>query len=235
MILRIIKLLGYLGFSKLKGIEVGSSTYIRNPNKITFGKNCKIGSNCRILGNLTLEDDVTIFDYCDMRGSIFIEKGTNINSYCRFAGNVHGIRIGKHCAIAYYTMIVEGYHDASKPAIQRGFYNRTFGTSIKHISKGEVLIGNDVWIGARSLILSGVRIGDGAIVAAGSTVIDNVEPYSIVAGVPARRKKYRFNEKIREQLLQIKWWDWSEEKLKKNKRFFMSNLNEISDILDIIE
>ena len=220
---------------KLKGIAIGDSTHIKDPHKIIYGGNCRIGSFCKILGSLNLEDDVAIFDYCDMRGDIVIKRGTNINSHGRFTGNVHGVRIGQYCAIGYYAMIIEGDHDATKPAVQTGFYKRMFGEGMKPVSKGSIVIGNDVWIGARSLILSGVRVGDGAIVGAGSVVVRDVEPYSIVAGVPAAHKKYRFNEKIREQLLDVKWWDWSEEKIKSNQRFFLSNLTELSDLKEVIK
>ena len=70
-----------------------------------------------------------------------------------------------------------------------------------------VEIGNDVWIGSHVLIMDGVKIGDGAIVAAGAVVTKNVEPYSIVGGVPAKHIKYRFTEEQRKALLAIKWWE----------------------------
>ncbi|EPZ37468.1 transferase hexapeptide repeat containing protein [Anoxybacillus ayderensis] len=68
-------------------------------------------------------------------------------------------------------------------------------------------IGNDVWIGANSIVLDGVKIGDGAIVAAGAVVTKDVPDYAIVGGVPARVIRYRFNEEIIKQLKVIKWWD----------------------------
>lgn len=72
-----------------------------------------------------------------------------------------------------------------------------------------IVIGNDVWIGQDVLILStGINIGDGAIVAAGSVVTKDVPPYAIVGGVPARIIKYRFEDHIIEQLMQLKWWQY---------------------------
>ena len=80
-------------------------------------------------------------------------------------------------------------------------------------SRGDVIIGNDVWIGTEALILSGVEIGNGAVIAARSVVKENVLPYSIVAGNPAKHIKFRFNESIRDDLQKIAWWDWSLSKI----------------------
>ncbi|MET0626304.1 MAG: CatB-related O-acetyltransferase [Pyrinomonadaceae bacterium] len=81
-------------------------------------------------------------------------------------------------------------------------------------TKGDVVIGNDVWVGYGALILSGVRIGDGAVVAARSVVRGNVEPYSIVAGNPSRHVKFRFDEATVGALQEIAWWDWPMAKIK---------------------
>jgi acetyltransferase-like isoleucine patch superfamily enzyme len=80
--------------------------------------------------------------------------------------------------------------------------------------KGDITIGNDVWIGAKSTIMSGVKIGHGAIVAAGALVTKDVEPYSVVGGNPAKHLKYRFEEQQIKDLLDIAWWDWEESKIK---------------------
>ena len=86
------------------------------------------------------------------------------------------------------------------------------------------------------MILSGVRIGDGAIIGAGSVVTRDVTPFSIAVGNPARVKKKRFSDKVIEQLLEIQWWDWSEEKIKRNRVFFETDLskNENLDIRKLI-
>jgi|TARA_B110000091_G_scaffold117155_1_gene126327 acetyltransferase-like isoleucine patch superfamily enzyme len=82
--------------------------------------------------------------------------------------------------------------------------------------KGDIKVGNDVWIGATSTIMSGITIGDGAIIGAGSMVTKDVPPFAIVAGNPSKIVKYRFTEEQIEKLLQISWWDWEEDKIKDN-------------------
>ena len=79
--------------------------------------------------------------------------------------------------------------------------------------KGDTVIGNDVWIGRESIIMPGVKIGDGAIIAAYSVVTKDVEPYSVVGGNPACFIKKRFNDELIELLLEFKWWDLPPEKL----------------------
>jgi acetyltransferase-like isoleucine patch superfamily enzyme len=81
-------------------------------------------------------------------------------------------------------------------------------------TKGDVIIGNDVWIGQGTSIMSGVRVGDGAVIGAYSIVTKNVEPYSIIAGNPAKFIKLRFDEHIISELLKISWWNWPIEKVK---------------------
>ena len=82
-------------------------------------------------------------------------------------------------------------------------------------SKGHVIIGNDVWIGMEALILSGVAIGDGAVIGARSVVTKDVPPYAVAAGNPARIVKYRFDEITIKKLLAIAWWNWPDEEIKK--------------------
>ena len=90
-------------------------------------------------------------------------------------------------------------------------------------SKGNIVVGNDVWIGAKSIILSGSTVGDGAVVAAGSVVSGEVRPYSIVAGNPAREIKMRFNESTIKRLLIIKWWNFSDEKVNEFSKLLCSD------------
>lgn len=80
-------------------------------------------------------------------------------------------------------------------------------------NKGNIVIGNDVWIGYEAVIFAGVTIGDGAIIGTRAVVTKDVPPYTIVGGVPAKPIRKRFSENVINTLLEIKWWDWSKEKI----------------------
>jgi len=83
-------------------------------------------------------------------------------------------------------------------------------------NKGDIVIGNDVWIGYEAVILSGVTVGDGAIIGTRAVVTKDVPPYTIVGGVPARYIRRRFDEETVAKLMELKWWEWSDEKIKEN-------------------
>lgn len=81
-------------------------------------------------------------------------------------------------------------------------------------NKGDIVIGNDVWIGYETVIMAGVHIGDGAIIAARAVVTKDVPPYTIVGGTPAKEIRKRFDTEVIQQLLKLKWWDWSTNKIR---------------------
>ena len=89
--------------------------------------------------------------------------------------------------------------------------------------KGDISIENDVWVGATSTIMSGVKISNGAVIGGGSVVTKDVPPYAIVVGNPAKVVKYRFNEEQIDKLLRIAWWDWEEEQIKENAMLLWSD------------
>ena len=90
-------------------------------------------------------------------------------------------------------------------------------------TKGDVIIGNDVWVGHAAIILSGVTIGDGAVIGAGAVVTKDVQAYGIVAGNPARLVNKRFKEDVIQRLLKIAWWDWEDAKIEKFLPFLLSD------------
>lgn len=81
-------------------------------------------------------------------------------------------------------------------------------------SRGKITIGSDVWIGEHVIILDGVTIGDGAIVGAGSVVGNDIEPFSVSVGNPCKKVKYRFPDDVKIKLMRLKWWEWSDEKIR---------------------
>ena len=94
--------------------------------------------------------------------------------------------------------------------------------------KGDTIIGNDVWIGHKSIIMPGVKIGDGSIIATNSTVTKNVEPYSIVGGNPAREIRKRFSDEKIRILTELNWWDWPVDKITRN--LYRLTGNDIEDL-----
>ena len=89
-------------------------------------------------------------------------------------------------------------------------------------NKGDIVIGNDVWIGLEAVILAGVKIGDGAIIGTRAVVTKDVPPYSIVCGIPAKVIRKRYSPDIIEQLLSLRWRDWTKDRIKRNLPFIMA-------------
>jgi len=165
-------------------------------------------------------------------GIAYIDDWTRLNYNCNLMGGV--TYIGKYCSIAPEVTFQSIGHNTRQPSISGYFYKENFDTLLLGRPEKPIQIENDVWIGTRAIILSGVTIGNGAIIGAGAVVTKDVEPYSISVGNPAQHKKWRFPENIRKQLLEIKWWDWSMEKIRKNNKFFGINLDEVDDIYKLI-
>lgn len=141
--------------------------------------------------------------------------------------------IGKFCAIAEgIKFIMNGANHRMDGFTTYPFY--IFGDGWEKVTprieqlpfKGDTVIGNDVWIGQNVTIMPGVKIGDGAIIAANSTVVKDVEPYIIVGGNPAKTIKKRFSDDKIELLLRIQWWNWDEKKI-------FENLEELATTDDI--
>jgi len=122
----------------------------------------------------------------------------NIGSFCSIAGNVQ-IFLGGNHRTDWITTFPFGHI----------FQDDLGGVDIKGhpATNGAVQIGNDVWIAQGATIMSGITIGDGAVIAANSTVVKDVLPYSVVGGNPAHHIKFRFDEEIIDLLLKLKWWD----------------------------
>lgn len=136
--------------------------------------------------------------------------------------------IGKFCSIADEVWIFLGGNHrldwiSTYPFPAFPEFEKVVHIKDHAVSKGNVIIGNDVWIGSHVIILSGVSIGDGSAIGAYSIVTKDVPPYAIVAGNPAHLIRYRFSEDIIKELLQIKWWDWPIEKIKKNTPLLCSD------------
>ena len=148
------------------------------------------------------------------------------------------LRIGRFCSISNkVTILLGGNHryDWSTTFPFPAFPEKWPEAAAIHghpSSSGEVVIGNDVWICYDATILSGVNIGHGAVIGAGAVVSRDVAPYSIVGGNPAEEIKKRFDDATIAKLLQLAWWDWPEEKIRRNIAILCSSrLEELTDLL----
>lgn len=113
------------------------------------------------------------------------------------------LNIGNYCSIAQEVKFILSADHPLDTVSTFPFKVKCLGEKLEGVSKGDIIIEDDVWIGYRSTILSGISIGQGAVVAAGSVVTKDIPPYAVVGGVPARILKYRFSEEVIEKLIQI--------------------------------
>ena len=138
------------------------------------------------------------------------------------------LTIGKYCSFAAQVAILMGGEHRMDMVTTYPFpeiaehWPETGAISGMTGSKGDIIIGNDVWVGYGAIILSGVTIGDGAAIGAGAVVTRDVEPYAIMGGNPAKIIRMRFDRLTVTRLLKLAWWDWPEEKVRKNIQLICS-------------
>ncbi len=178
--------------------------------QVCFIKNTVSNPNI-IIGDYTYYDDPEDSENFDR----------NVLYHFPFIGDK--LIIGKFCALAKgVKFIMNGANHKMSGLSSYPF--QIFGNGWEKVMpqsnelpfKGDTVVGNDVWIGYESVIMPGVNIGDGAIVAAKSVVVSNVPPYTIVGGNPAKPIKQRFSNEIINSLLEISWWNWNIEKISRN-------------------
>ncbi|HBR55643.1 MAG TPA: antibiotic acetyltransferase [Flavobacteriaceae bacterium] len=135
--------------------------------------------------------------------------------------------IGNFCSIAR-NVYMQTYNHNSKKLSTYFIGKHVFEENWKNekISKGDIHIENDVWIGANAMILGGITIGNGAVVASNCVVTKDVPAFAIVAGVPAKIIGYRFDEPTIKKIEEMEWWNWPIEEIKNNKHLFEEELNE---------
>lgn len=180
-----------------------------------FG-NVDIAAHCRIDGGVRIQSN----------SNLRIGRYTSVNGpNTDFVCGIHPIEIGSFCAIARNVVFQEYNHIFERPSsyfMMKNIFNEK-GRADK-ASKGPIEVGHDVWIGTHAVILTGARIGHGAVIGANAVVSGEVPPYAIVAGSPAKIIRYRFEEPVIARLLALEWWNWPIEKIKANKAFFENKL-----------
>jgi virginiamycin A acetyltransferase len=180
---------------------------LKHTQRLCFLKNI-IKSQNIIVGDFTYYDDpdnVENFMKNVLYHFDFVGDKLIIGKFCQIATGVRFIMNGGNHAI-------HGFSTFPFAA----FGDEWSNVSLNAESKGDTIIGNDVWIGNSATIMPGIKIGDGAIIATNAVVTKDVKPFCIVGGNPAQLIRKRFPEKIIQDLLKIKWWDWSIEEITKN-------------------
>lgn len=140
------------------------------------------------------------------------------------------LKIGKFCSIACGAKFLFNSANHTMKSLSTypfPIFFEEWGLDVRDITsawdnKGDIVIGNDVWIGYEAVIMAGVTVGDGAIIGTRAVVTKDVPPYTIVGGVPARQIRKRFSEDMIAYLLDLKWWDWPIEKISENIEFIKS-------------
>ena len=211
MIDKILKILYFIFFSIYKNFKYPS---------------CKISTNF-IMPSVKLGRGVIVRKGCKIQKNVVIDDYTSINENTQIDTNTK--YIGKYCSISHGVKIGMGPHPLSFVSTSTVFYDPYRGVVDRQLydefkDKGFTKIGHDVLIGTNAVILAGVNIGTGAVVAAGSIVVKNVPPYAIVGGNPAEILKYRFNKKTIDHLLKIEWWNM-DVKLLFTKLDYMSDVS----------
>lgn len=174
-----------------------------------------------IHGNVSIEEG-TLIEKCLIAGSnISIGKYSSLNGpNTTIYSEINPVVIGNFCSIARNVDIQEWNHPVNK--LSTSMIGAMLGGKIMHEmeSKGPITIGHDVWIGAQAIILSGVSIGNGAIIGANAVVTNNIPAFAIAVGNPAKIVRYRFNAEVIQQINELDWWNWTIEKIKNNRGLF---------------
>lgn len=194
------------------------------------GKNILLPLNYSII-NSTLGQDVKINNNVSFKNSS-IDNFSYINSN----SSINRARIGKFCSIGPNVQIGLGSHPTDLVSTNPRFYAnnkkfKTFSTKMSFEEYKDTLIENDVWLSEGVLIVGGIKIGNGAVVLPRSVVTKDIEPYSIVGGIPAKHIKYRFDEEVILRIQETEWWNWEEEEFVREVDVF----NDIDKFIDYIE
>ena len=177
--------------SQQHGVSLGPDFDFAIADNVTFGKDCRLGGPCYVAGS-------------DIGAYTYIEIGSRISA----------ATIGRFCSIAPYAIIGMAEHPTRQFVSTHPIFYRNiprFGWDLVEEGAHEELsrthIGSDVWIGAGASVKTGVTVGDGAVIGAGAVVVDDLPPYMIYGGVPARPVKQRFGDAEVRRLLELRWWD----------------------------
>ena len=177
------------------------------------------------LKNVITESGIEIGDYTMYNDFVNDPRDFEKNNVLyHYPINGDKLKVGKFCSIAcgakfLFTSANHKMHSISTYPFPIFF--EEWGLDVANITsawdnKGDIVIGNDVWIGYEAIVLSGVTIGDGAIIGTRAVVTKDVPPYTIVGGIPAKPIRKRFSDEVISKLLELQWWNWPENRIKEN-------------------
>ena len=184
--------------NKDKNLKIGYMSSVNN--------NCQFGTFNTIYENVSLSE-VSLGDFTYVASNTNISK-TTIGKFCAIGPDCK-LGLGKHPSNTFVSTHPVFFSTLNQAQIS--FAEKNYFDEFEKIT-----IGNDVWLGANVIVVDGVNISDGVIVAAGSVVTKDIPPYAIVGGVPAKIIRYRFEKDEIQKLLELKWWDMDVEYLKNN-------------------
>lgn len=198
---------------------MNTKTFPRTNDYQTIYLNTIINNPNIIVGDYTIYNDF-------VNDPVQFEKN---NVLYHYPINQDRLIIGKFCSIACGAKFL--FNSANHTLKSLSSYTfplffEEWGLDKKNVAsawdnKGDIIIGNDVWIGYEAVIMAGVHIGDGAVIAARAVVTKDVPPYTIVGGTPARKIRIRFEEETIARLQQIQWWNWPVEKIRQSLPYIM--------------
>lgn len=176
-----------------------------------LGQGSVIGRDCVVLSS-------SVGANCDIESRNLLNNAVIGNmTYTGADVSITWAQVGKYCCIARLVDIGGNEHNYRAASMMPSYrlMNRLAGKLQRHHDEEHILVGNDVWIGSGATIArkDGLMVGDGAVIGAGAVVTKSVPPYAVVAGVPARVIKYRFDDDVIARLLKLAWWNWPDDQV----------------------
>jgi acetyltransferase-like isoleucine patch superfamily enzyme len=227
MRMNIFRSLYLFALNSLKSLVVTIRKRLRHSTLQAKYGECVIAPTS-LITDTVLDDHVVVFD-----NVILSDCSIGSHSYIQKDSRIFNAIIGNFCSIASRVTIAPGAHPIFGVSTHPAFFLKNTPLALTFADQDyvqfsrKVTVGHDVWIGESAIILDGVAVGTGAIIAAGSVVTKDVAPYAIVGGIPAKLIKYRFSERIIAELLQSEWWNYPD-------RWFAANYKSMHDIADFL-
>lgn len=189
--------------------HLARNTYLHG--SVTMKSGSAVMRDCFVKGNVVIHESATLGQGTEVRGDVEIGRYANLAGKNWIRGDVH---IGDFAAIGPETAFQSTSLEPNQPAMQQEWQRELLGKDPLPNQK-PIRLGNDVWIGRDAIVLRDVNIGHGACIGAKAVVTKDVEPFEIVAGVPAQNIGWRFDKSTREKMLDIAWWDWEIDEIRK--------------------